>query len=153
VGGGAGAPGGGSVGLFIANDTPVTLVRTTVRSGNGGAGGAGQAGQAGGAGGLGPSFPPPPAPQTGFGHALDPARQWRASNGARGGNGGDGGQGGPGGGGAGGGTTAVLIRAGSSLIQGAGAQVATGQAGAGGPSPGNRGMNGDRPANGIVEIP
>ncbi len=83
-GGGGGQGGGGSFGV-VSSNSPLTLVSTTIRTGDGGDGGDGADGEQGSMGGLGGSGAAAP---TGLGD--------------RGGDGGDGGRGGDGGSGAGG---------------------------------------------------
>ena len=95
-GGGGGGGGGSSIALLSSN-AALTLIDTTLSSGDGGVGGNGGAGQPGGGGGSGGAA---------------------GTGGCRGGVGGSGGAGGPGGGGLGGHALAIAFHGSAPLQQG-----------------------------------
>ena len=119
-GSGGGGGGGGSFGMYVDENSTITVTGNTIATGTGGAGGNAGPGGAGGRGGAGGVGGTTDAPQVGAG-----------GDGASGTAGGDGG---PGGGGGGGPTVGIISRA-STIIE-SGNTFVLGTPGAGGSSPG-----------------
>jgi hypothetical protein len=119
-GSGGGGGGGGSFGMYIDENSTITVTGNTIETGAGGAGGNAGPGGAGGRGGAGGAGGTTDAPQVGAG--------------GDGGSGTAGGDGGPGGGGGGGPTVGIISRA-STIVE-SGNTFVLGTPGAGGSSPG-----------------
>ena len=135
VRGPAGSGAACSAAVVLLNGAGLTLLDTSVRTGDGGDGGAGGVGGMGGDGGTG--APGGAGEASVVGEASGP--------GGDGGDGGDGGAGGHGGGGGGGPSVGVVCRTGGSLVE-SGTIYTIGIPGAGGPSlgdPGATGLSGD----------
>lgn len=140
AGGSPGSYGGGAFGVYVHQQSNVTLEGATrITTGNGGKGGSGGGGGAGGAGGAG-----------GLGGKSD-CSPTEVGYGGNGGNGGKGAPGGPGGGGAGGPSIGVMLVGGGTVAGFDAADVTLGNGGAGGSTPpgGHAGHAGARLATGL----